>query len=251
MLSVEDTAFAIAKVRSLESARPEGERLFEDPLAPFVVAQGAHAREGVERFLSLPFFVDGIRLRTRFLDDVARDAARDGVSQLLLLGAGFDARAWRLSELRACRVFEVDLPAQVERKRALCAAAGLECGGRVSLLPCDLAAEDWERALEEALARAGFDPRAPSLCVWEGVTAYLPPAAIERCLRWLGRLAPGSRVAFDHGTESPLTEELSALLARAGFGSFERATGRELWDRYLPAPPFEYAAVFSVTVARR
>src|SRR3977135_590307 len=54
-------------------------------------------------------------LRTRAIDDAivaavqAKDITRS--SQLVIIGAGLDARAWRLDELRDCAVFEVDHPA--------------------------------------------------------------------------------------------------------------------------------------------
>src|ERR1700733_13949251 len=69
MLTVADTAFATAAVRAEEALRPPDERLFEDPYAGLFWAAGSHAEEGTQRFLSLPFFRDGIRLRTRFIDD--------------------------------------------------------------------------------------------------------------------------------------------------------------------------------------
>src|SRR5689334_13062137 len=103
MLTAADTAFSIARVRMMEGERPAAERLFEDPYAEVFSAAGAHAAEGTKRFLELPFFVDAIRLRTRFIDDVVRDALRAGVDQIVLLGAGFDARGLRLPEIAAHR----------------------------------------------------------------------------------------------------------------------------------------------------
>ena len=93
MLTVADTAFAIAAVRAEEAARPADERLFDDPYAALFRAAGAHAEAGTQRFLDLPFFRDGIRLRTRFIDDALADALATGIDQVVLLGAGFDVRA--------------------------------------------------------------------------------------------------------------------------------------------------------------
>ena len=100
-LTVADTAYSIAAVRADER------ELFDDPYAKHFVAAGAHADEGTRRYLALPFFRDGIRLRTRYIDDAVREAARDGFDQFVLLGAGFDARALRMPELAGARVFEI------------------------------------------------------------------------------------------------------------------------------------------------
>src|SRR5262245_52694974 len=65
--TVADTAFSIAVVRAEEDSRPEGDRLFTDPYASAFMAAGTHVGESTQRFLDLPFFRDGVRLRTRFL----------------------------------------------------------------------------------------------------------------------------------------------------------------------------------------
>src|SRR4249920_3628137 len=93
--TVADTAFSIALVRAEEGNRPDGEQLFADPYASAFAAAGAHVAEGTQRFLDLPFFRDGVRLRTRFLDDSVRDGLAAGLDQVVLLGAGFDARGLR------------------------------------------------------------------------------------------------------------------------------------------------------------
>jgi O-methyltransferase involved in polyketide biosynthesis len=58
MLTASDTAFSIAHVRALEGDRPPEERLFEDPYAAIFSAAGAHAAEGIRRFVEAPFFVE-------------------------------------------------------------------------------------------------------------------------------------------------------------------------------------------------
>ncbi|HTL32126.1 MAG TPA: class I SAM-dependent methyltransferase [Kofleriaceae bacterium] len=114
MLTPFDTAFSIAAVRDDERLLPVKERLFDDPYAGLFRAAGAHAEEGTKRFLALPFFKDGIRLRTRFIDDVLGKALEDGIDQIVLLGAGFDARAFRIPAIiaRRARVYEIDLVEQ-------------------------------------------------------------------------------------------------------------------------------------------
>src|SRR5262249_11128089 len=140
MSAAASTAFAIAHFRALEDARPQAERLFEDPYgAIFYGAADAEAIAGTERWLVLPMFVDGVRLRTRFIDDFVRDGLREGVTQIVLLGAGFDARALRMSEIpeHGARVYEVDFAPQLETKRTVLARAGVTVPPFVAYVPCD------------------------------------------------------------------------------------------------------------------
>ena len=59
--------------------------------------------------------------RHRYIDDALRRASRR-VGQVVLLGAGYDMRAYRFArELRRCTVFEVDHPATAARKARILA----------------------------------------------------------------------------------------------------------------------------------
>ncbi len=63
-----------------------------DPYASLFAADGSHATESTQRFLDLPFFRDGVRLRTRYIDDAVREGLKAGLGQVVLLGAGLDTR---------------------------------------------------------------------------------------------------------------------------------------------------------------
>jgi methyltransferase (TIGR00027 family) len=253
VLTASDTAFSIAAVRADEGLRPAHERLFDDPYAHLFRALGARAEEGTKRYLDLPFFRDGIRLRTRFIDDVLRNALDDELDQIMLLGAGFDARSLRIPEIaaRRARVYEIDLADQLRRKRDAFAAASVTLPAWVSYIPCDLTAPDYETTLTRALDDAGFEQSRPALVIWEGVTTYIGVAATDRSLRFMARLvAPGSQVVFDVGTSffpSPIREHV----ANAGFSSCESHGADELWRRYLPGEPHPGAAMFRMVVAHR
>lgn len=253
MLTAADTAFSIAAVRAEEALRPAGERLFDDPYAALFYAAGAHAEEGTQRYLALPFFRDGIRLRTKFIDDVLVKALEEGLDQVVLLGAGFDARALRIPEIaaRGVRVFEIDLPDQLERKRALLAAAGVAIPHWLSYVACDLTA-DYEDALARMLEEVGFRRDRGTLFIWEGVTTYIGAAATDRSLRFMATISgPASRVVFDVGSHffSPETVHDHAL--RAGFSSCEAYGCDELWRRYLRDEPHPAAGVFCMALAHR
>jgi methyltransferase (TIGR00027 family) len=121
------------------------------------------------------------------------------VDQLVLLGAGFDTRAWRLKSLDAVRIYEVDHPdtAGVKRRRLQSAGADLN---KVSFVAVDFEIDDFETRLREA----GFDATRRAIVVWEGVSQYLTGDAVCRVMRWAGRLAKGSRFIFTYVHEGVL-----------------------------------------------
>jgi leucine carboxyl methyltransferase len=56
--------------------------------------------------------------RKRYIDDQLVNAVPKGVDAVVILGAGYDTRAYRLPELAGIPVCEVDLPANIDRKAA-------------------------------------------------------------------------------------------------------------------------------------
>jgi methyltransferase (TIGR00027 family) len=251
--TVADTAFSIAVVRAEEGDRPDGERLFVDPYASAFAAAGTDVAESTQRFLDLPFFRDGIRLRTRFLDDCVRDGLAAGLDQIVLLGAGFDARGLRMAEIAARRatVFEVDTPYQMDRKRRALAKAGIRLPPRIVYVPFDFDATDFESELEGALAMGGFKPGAGAMFVWEGVIGYIDDASIDRSLRFMANAGgPRSRVAFTFADEAFLgMEPMATRTKRCGFSSVEELAGDGLWRRYLPGEPHPNAWLTKVGLA--
>ena len=251
--TVADTAFSIAVVRAEEASRPDGERLFTDPYASVFAAAGAHAAESTQRFLDLPGFRDGVRLRTKFLDDCVRDGLTAGLDQVVLLGAGFDARGLRMTEIEARRamVFEVDTPEQLARKRRALASASVKLPARIAYVPFDFDTPDFESELGDALEVAGFRPGAGAMFVWEGVIGYIDDAAIDQSLRFMANAGgPGTRVAVTFADEAHLgMEPMAARTRRCGFATFESFAGDVLWRRYQPGEPYPTAWVMKVGLA--
>ncbi|MFL5480119.1 MAG: class I SAM-dependent methyltransferase [Gemmatimonadaceae bacterium] len=129
---------------------------------------------------------DMIALRTAAIDTAVRDAIADGAGQLVILGAGYDGRAWRMSELAGVRVFEVDHPATQGEKRAhvgeLPASKAV-----VSFVPVDFEQE----SLDGVLERAGHDRSTPTCWIWEGVVMYLSRDIMRTTLAAIGRRSAG------------------------------------------------------------
>src|ERR1700692_3692908 len=68
-----------------------------------------------------------MQVRTRFIEERLGEAVERGATQLVILGAGFDTRAYRLTDLlRNARVFEVDQPSTQEYKKRRIQEVGIE-----------------------------------------------------------------------------------------------------------------------------
>jgi len=133
--------------------------------------------------------------RTHFLDRCLTQATRADtkIRQVVLLGAGWDTRAWGLLADTDVRVFEVDTPTSQEVKKRAVQAAGLDMD-RVVFVATDFVEKTWL----EALVGAGFDPKLPSFFLLEGLVYYLCDADVEATLRDISSTAPGSMLAFDY-----------------------------------------------------
>lgn len=154
-----------------------------------------------------------------------------GVAQFVILGAGFDTRAFRLPQeaRRQLRSFEVDTPKTLAIKREVLQLAGIDQVG-VTLVSADFEQEDWLSRLVDA----GFDPNQPALFLWEGVTPYLDRAAVEDTLRKIAGTAKGSVIAFDYVTTEVLASHALYLrLVRASL----RAGGEPLKFGLDSTPP--------------
>jgi methyltransferase (TIGR00027 family) len=125
-------------------------------------------------------------LRKRFIDEVADRAIEAGVRQVVVIGAGFDSLALRLSRRPEEIVsIEVDHPATQDVKRRALAAIATSAGD-LRLVAADLAAE----ALPDALSRARYDPTLKTLFVAEGLTMYLREEEVRALLGTFAHHAP-------------------------------------------------------------
>lgn len=251
-VDVTDTAAAIARVRSWERELPEDERLFEDPYG-HLFGGGVAADEAMDLFLSLPMFRESIRLRTRFIDDAVRAALAAGIAQVVNLGAGFDCRSLRLSEIaeRGAQVFEVDFAPQLERKVAILAAAGVTMPPFVHLVPADFTVE-YEAPLTSALTAAAFRRDVPVVVVWEGVLGYLDDAACDRTLGWIASIsAPGSSLVFNYTVSRFDPTDLLPRIRRHGFVWLDDASLGDVYGRYLPGDVPARADLYRFAVAWR
>jgi methyltransferase (TIGR00027 family) len=135
-----------------------------------------------------------MQVRTRFIEDRLAEEVGKGIRQVVILGAGFDTKAYRLTELlKHARIFEVDQPATQQYKRRRIREAGIEVPPNLTYVPIDFRSD----SLGGTLEAAGYDSSQATFFIWEGVTMYLPETAIGETLRWVGSQAKGSTIIFD------------------------------------------------------
>jgi methyltransferase (TIGR00027 family) len=182
--SVGATATAVAARRALASKGPNP--LIDDPFAePLVNAVGVDAfirmmNGEIELSDDDPAFTpqrlsEGMAVRTRFFDSFFLGAAEAGVRQAVILAAGLDTRAYRLSWPAETVVYEVDQPKVIEFKTRTLAGLGVSPAAEHRPVGVDLR-DDWPAALRDN----GFDPTRPTAWSAEGLLAYLPPEAQDR-----------------------------------------------------------------------
>jgi methyltransferase (TIGR00027 family) len=181
---------------------------------------GAVVRRAVGR--RFPGGVEYHIARTRHFDRTLLEALDAGATQVVLLGAGYDTRAYRFAgELAGARVVAVDHPATLEqaRERVVRALGPPPVG--VAHVAADFDSDD----LGAALRSGGYDPARRTLFLWEGVVVYLSEEAVDRLLRLVASdSAPGSSIVFDYAVRAALERpgdfyggaEAAAYLARSG-----------------------------------
>ncbi len=204
---VSRTALGAAICRLIVQYQPVATRLFDDPVVAFLVSRplrlvlrlAAMRRLTVQQTEAVAPGIYGTQVcRTCAIDDIAQAALAQGVAQLVLLGAGYDTRPYRLPQIERIAVFEVDLPAIQAEKRAKLQRYLGHLPDQLTFLPLDFE----RQRLEAAFAGTAFQASLPTLFVWEGVSQYLSEAAVRQTLAFVGSAAPGSVLACTYVLQS-------------------------------------------------
>jgi len=204
--SIGDTARVVAFYRALESERAEA--LFHDPYARRLA--GARGERLVQLLASVELAAAVVAQRTAVFDELLLRAVKvDGVDAILNLGAGLDARAYRLPLPRSVRWLDVDLPEMVVDRQAVLRGALAEC--QVETIALDLADHRARQALFERLNA----DRRRVLVVTEGLLLYLSPAEV-------------ASLAADLYAQSSFGAWLTDLMSPMAARQMQRAVGRVL-----------------------
>lgn len=130
--------------------------------------------------------------RTLYFDRIIERRIHD-VEQFVIMGAGYDTRAYGPLRGEGVTFFELDQASVQTHKRQSLAKAGINAD-HVHFVPVDF---EKEKPFE-ALIEAGFDPAKKSLLLWEGVTLYLTETDVRRALAaFRSSTAPGSVLLAD------------------------------------------------------
>jgi methyltransferase (TIGR00027 family) len=199
------TAEGVVLMRAREMTQPAEERICSDPYAirfirPEIIAylqsrsptQRKEDYENYERHF--PGHHNSVMTRVRFFDEVISDEVAGGVRQVVILGAGYDTRAYRICGIEKARVFEIDRDETLEIKQSLIKQIFGALSSHVSYIPLDITTG----RVFDSLLSAGFDPTIQALFVMEGLLCYLPPPLVRQLFRQISQeMAAGSRVLFD------------------------------------------------------
>lgn len=199
---VSHTAAAVCEFRAIAAQHPDRKLRNGDTLAgkfcePVLLPREyPAARDLIDvdpEAYSAYFYVNA---RTRYIDARLRRAAAHGAAQVVILGAGFDSRAYRFHKAYPrLAFFEVDLPATIRAKQDLVRKAFGALPAHVRYAPIDFNTQ----TLDDVLAGAGYDSARRTLFILEGVTMYVSAAGNDATFEFIRRHSPaGSLLVYDY-----------------------------------------------------
>ncbi len=190
------TARWTAGVRAKESLREDC--LFNDPWAAALA--GKEGKEWAEHRSGDNGV--SIAVRTRFFDDFLQRVTNEHmIRQVVLMAAGLDTRAFRLTWPEQTQLFELDQPQVLKYKEQILGSAGAQPTCKRHTIAVDLT-DPWT----ETLIMTGFDPQQPSAWLLEGFLLYLPNESVTHILDDITSLATsGSWIGFDIINSAMLT----------------------------------------------
>lgn len=199
------TAESLALIRAKESTLKPDERICFDPYAIRFVNPNLLqilARMPPEKSKEMqdiyenqfPGHKNALIARVRFFDDSVKDSISKGFTQIVIIGAGYDTRAYRIEGISKVRVFELDLPDIQNRKKSKIQEIFGSLPPQVTYIPVDLSIT----SLKTALTGSDFDFRQKTLYLLEGLILYIPPEQVKELFSSIvSQSTQGSAVLFD------------------------------------------------------
>ena len=200
-----ETALMGALHRAIANKEFGSQRLGSDNLAEFFLPSHFKFFIGFKKIRAnsknklnkvLPGMHEYVIARTAFFDSLFIEALNNRIPQIVLLGAGYDSRAYRFAKLNAAtKIFELDIATTQNRKMKSLIKARIDIPKNVALVPIDFNNE----SLNNVLEKAGYDKKARTLFLWEGVIYYLDPESVDATLEFVNRSSRrGSIIALDY-----------------------------------------------------
>jgi methyltransferase (TIGR00027 family) len=199
------TAETIAMVRVSESRKPEDERVCYDQYAIRFISQEVldfadHNPEKYKAFVArnerlVPGATNSIVARVRFFDDMIKSAINNDLEQIVIIGAGYDTRAYRIEGLSKIGVFEVDHPATQSIKIEKIKEIFNSLPDHVTYIPVDLEVDKFGQRLLES----EYNTSLKTLFIMEGILMYLSPEIVDELLSFIvHNSGKGSSIIFDY-----------------------------------------------------
>jgi methyltransferase (TIGR00027 family) len=154
----------------------------------------SNTKEKLDGFL--PGLNEYMIARTAYFDSLFLDALNNKIQQIVLLGAGYDSRAYRyVNSNHRTRVFELDIAPTQDRKRKCLKAARIDIPQQVRFVPINFN----EESLRDVLEKAGYEHQEKTLFIWEGVSYYLDVESVDATLEFVSKYShKDSVIAFDY-----------------------------------------------------
>ena len=191
------TAQGVAKQRLIESLAKPSKRIIYDPYAEnFVLGAGIIKLMGhnFSVWLSkkfVPGFHEHLISRTRFIDDLIKKSISEQVEQYVILGAGYDSRAYNLKLPSGLKIFEVDQP-EVQEIKISKLPDEIPNAENITYVSVDFN----HQSLKNQLLNSGFDKSKSTIYTLEGVSQYITREALNSTLNELALLTPNSNATF-------------------------------------------------------
>lgn len=213
------TAQYMALFRALESKRDSNDRLFSDPYAIHFLEPKLRLAVNLSKNLLIRKYINNTiqkkipgalssgLARTKYIDDVLQKSISAGVTQLIILGAGFDTRALRLDFLKSIPTIEIDHPNTSNFKIQTFKKRISELSKNIRYCQINFN----EQSLDQLAEQHNFDFTKPTTIIWEGVTNYLTADAIDRTFTFISKFPKGSHVIFTYIHKEILDNPISFL----------------------------------------
>jgi len=218
------TAQGVAKQRLIESLAKPHKRVIYDPYAKYFVL-GASIIKLLGHKISVwlgekmvPGMHEHLICRTRFIDDLIEENTSAGIEQYVILGAGYDSRAYRLKLPPKLKIFEVDQP-EVQGIKRLKLPKSISNRKNIIYVSIDFN----NQSLKEQLLDAGFDKSKSTIYTLEGVSQYIPKEALSSTLKELATLNANSNSKIFISYVNKLLLEDSKACFGMGYSRPEKA----------------------------
>lgn len=202
-------AEGIAMQRFAETSKNKENRICSDPYAihfirPEIIEFGKNNPEEAKKLVEqmeqlLPGLSSSIIARVRYFDDYLKTCLKNGIEQLVILGAGYDTRAYRIEELKnTIEIYEVDHPSTQKFKKDIMEKL-FGNDDSVKYVPIDFETQK----IDEELPKYGYRPDLKTLFIMEGLSMYIPKSAVENTLSFIKTCSKkGSSIIIDFYPET-------------------------------------------------